>query len=221
MKRFAFGAVLALSLTVSLYAAVVYTTLPLGALVHPDMKVSFTAHQAAVRLHIFTALLALALGPLQFLARLRSRWPKAHRMMGRAYLGIGVLLGGLSGLYVAQFAFGGVVSRAGFSMLALAWLYTGYRGYTAIRGGDVAEHRAWLVRNFALTFAAVTLRLLLPTSMASGIRFEEAYPVIAWLCWVPNLIAAESWIRFGKRPRANRSSVRPHGPPCAIPPARP
>jgi hypothetical protein len=48
-----------------------------------------------------------------------------------------------------------------------------------------------MVRNFALAFAAVTLRLWLPAAVVSGIAFEDAYPVIAWLCWVPNLLAAE------------------------------
>jgi signal transduction histidine kinase len=43
----------------------------------------------------------------------------------------------------------------------------------------------------ALTFAAVTLRLYLPTAMVSESAFEPAYIAVAWLCWVPNLIAAE------------------------------
>jgi hypothetical protein len=51
-----------------------------------------------------------------------------------------------------------------------------------------------MVRNFALTFAAVTLRLWLPVSTVSGVAFELAYPVIAWLCWVPNLVAAEFFL---------------------------
>jgi hypothetical protein len=48
-----------------------------------------------------------------------------------------------------------------------------------------------MVRNFALTFAAVTLRLWLPASIAVSIPGELAYQVIAWLCWVPNLLVAE------------------------------
>jgi hypothetical protein len=48
-----------------------------------------------------------------------------------------------------------------------------------------------MVRNFALTFAAVTLRFYLPGSVAAGIAFELAYPVIAWLCWLPNIVIAE------------------------------
>lgn len=190
MKRFLQGTMALLSIGVSLYAAVAYGILPLGALVHPDMKASFLAHAFAIRLHVFAAILALALGPLQFSARLRGRWPRAHRISGRIYLGIGVLAGGLAGLYAAQFAFGGAPARLGFTLLALAWLSTGWRAYTAIRAGDIAAHRAWMVRNFALTFAAVTLRIYLPFSMAAGAPFEAAYAVIAWACWVPNLAIA-------------------------------
>lgn len=47
----------------------------------------------------------------------------------------------------------------GLAGLALAWLYTGLRAYLAIRARDIAAHRCWMVRNFALAFASVTLRL--------------------------------------------------------------
>ena len=105
---------------------------------------------------------------------------------------------------MAFHAFGGLPARLGFGVLALLWLYTGYRAYRAIRARDIAAHRRWMVRNFALTFAAVMLRLYLPSAMASGMAFELAYPVIAWLCWVPNLVVAEWIIR-----RTARRPVRP------------
>jgi len=50
-----------------------------------------------------------------------------------------------------------------------------------------------MTRSYALTFAAVTLRIYLPLSQVAGIPFEPAYQTIAWLCWVPNLIVAE-WL---------------------------
>ena len=48
-----------------------------------------------------------------------------------------------------------------------------------------------MVSNFALTFATVTLRLWMPACMVLGIPFENAYPVIAWVCWISNLVLAE------------------------------
>jgi hypothetical protein len=52
-----------------------------------------------------------------------------------------------------------------------------------------------MIRNFSLTFAAVTLRLYLPASLAAGLPFDTVYPAIAWLCWVPNLVVAEFLLR--------------------------
>jgi uncharacterized membrane protein len=167
----------------------------LGAVVHPDMRGTFETHRVAIYAHIFASVVALAVGPFQFSQGLRTKRRGLHRWLGRLYLGVGVLVGGLAGLFMAFHAFGGIAARLGFAMLALAWLYTGFRAYRAIRARDLAAHRQWMVRNFALTFAAVTLRLWLPASIASGIPFELAYPVVAWLCWVPNLLAAELLLR--------------------------
>ena len=193
MKRFGLCTLFFLAFGVAAYAVVAYGFLPLGSLVHPDMKVSFLTHQAGIYTHIFASVVALTLGPFQFLPGLRRRFARLHRWTGRTYLGIGVLIGGSAGLYMATFAFGGIVAKLGFALLASLWLYTGLRAFTAIRRGDVVEHRQWMVRNFSLTLAAVTLRLLLPASGVSGIPFELAYPAIAWLCWVPNLLVAEWW----------------------------
>jgi hypothetical protein len=65
-----------------------------------------------------------------------------------------------------------------------------------------------MVRNFALTFAAVTLRLWLPTAIIAGAPFELAYPVIAWLCWVPNLLLAELLLRQTPHPATERTATR-------------
>jgi uncharacterized membrane protein (DUF2068 family) len=124
------------------------------------------------------------------------------------YLGVGVLVGGVAGLFMSFHAFGGLLSRLGFGLLAIAWLATGILAYRAIRARDVAAHRRWMIRNFSLTFAAVTLRIYLPSSIISGIDFEVAYPVIAWLCWVPNLLLAE--FLFNKTHKADRLKAAAH-----------
>jgi uncharacterized membrane protein len=181
-----------LSLGVAGYALGVYALLPLGAAVHPEMRASFEGHHTAViYAHIFAAAFALVLGPLQFSTRLRSARPALHRWSGRLYLLVGVLLGGLAGLAAAFNAAGGPVAQLGFAGLAAAWLFTGAMAYRAIRARDLPSHRRWMMRNFALAFAAVTLRLWLPGMVVAGVPFAVAYAVVAWLCWLPNLLAAE------------------------------
>jgi len=213
MRPAGFVLLVVLSLGVAGYALGVYGFLPLGATVHPDMRATFEAHRTGIYVHVFASAVALVLGPLQFSSKLRTARPGLHRWSGRLYLGVGVVLGGLAGLFMAFQAAGGPVSRLGFACLALAWLFTGFRAYRAIRAGNVASHRRWMVRNFALAFAAVTLRLWLPASLASGLPFEVAYPVVAWLCWVPNLLAAELLLRQTRNPSLERrSSVKTASP---------
>ena len=180
-----------LSLGVAGYAAVAYTAFPLGALVVPTMRAAFEAHSAAILAHVFAAAVALALGPAQFSVRLRQRRPALHRWIGRTYLGVGVGVGGSAGLVMAMHASGGPWARLGFAALAVTWLLTGWLAYRAAKRRSFVEHRRWMVRNFALTFAAVTLRLYLPAAFVADIAFERSYPIIAWMCWVPNLVVAE------------------------------
>lgn len=201
MQSISTGLLYFFALGVAGYAAFVYGFLPLGSVVHPDMKASFLAHPYGIYTHAFASIVALAIGPFQFSTRLRENRPTLHRWLGRSYLAIGVVVGGLAGLYMSQYASGGTVARLGFAALAVLWIYTGLRAYLAVRRGLIQEHRKWMIRNYSLTFAAVTLRLYLPISMVGGIDFVIAYSVIAWLCWVPNLVFAE-W-RYNSAHKAN------------------
>ncbi len=180
---------------VSGYAVVAYALLPLGSTVHPAMRLSYLAHAPAIYLHVFASSLALATGPFQFSGRLRAARPGLHRWMGRAYLVVGVGLGGLCGLYMAAHAHGGPVAACGFAVLALAWLFTGYRAFGAIRAGDQRAHRRWMWRNYALTLAAVSLRLELAAALLVSLPFDRSYPVVAWLSWLPNGLLAECLLR--------------------------
>lgn len=192
-KKALHGLMLILCIGIAAYAIVAYAAFPLGALVHPDMKTNFENHRLMVYLHIFASSIALLIGPLQFTKKLRISRPRLHRALGKVYLSVGVLLGGVAGLLMDGLAYGGLGSNLGFGILAVLWLYTGARAYWAIRHGDVVTHQRWMIRNFSLTLAAVTLRIYLPLSLVFAWPFDIAYPIISWLCWLPNLLIAE-WL---------------------------
>jgi uncharacterized membrane protein len=147
--------------------------------------------------HAGGGIIALSIGPWGFWDGFRDRYLHLHRWMGRIYL-LAVLVGSIAGLYMAATAFGGLPTRIGFSMLGVLWLTTGAMAYTNIRQGNVQVHQQWMIRNYALTFSAVMLRVWLPLFFALGYGFPEAYTTVAWLCWVPNLLAAELIISKGK-----------------------
>lgn len=144
--------------------------------------------------HIFLGGLALLTGFSQFYKRLRVKRLALHRTLGKIYIGA-VLLSGIAGLSIAFFATGGIIPALGFAGLAILWLYTTSNAYTSIKKIDIDAHQRWMIRSYALCFAAVTLRLYLP--LFTGLMhmdFIPAYKIIAWLCWVPNILIAEIFI---------------------------
>ncbi|MCE8510954.1 DUF2306 domain-containing protein [Ruegeria pomeroyi] len=149
---------------------------------------------SAFWMHVLGGGIALLVMPFQFSTRLRRSRPTLHRWVGRIYC-TAILIGGLAGAILAPYAAFGGVSQSGFFLLAIAWLTTTTVAYRAAVTRDFARHRGWMIRSASLTFAAVTLRIWLPLSLVAGIPFETAYPVIAWLCWVPNLLIAELYLR--------------------------
>jgi uncharacterized membrane protein len=147
--------------------------------------------------HTMGGAVAAIIGPFQFLRFLRNRYQAVHVWLGRIYL-LSVLAGGLAGLYFARISLGGDTAAFGFTILAIAWLFTGSMAYLAIRRRDLLTHRRWMIRNYALTFAAATLRIELLALLTSGVTFAVAYKTVAWSSWVPNLLVAETWLRRAK-----------------------
>jgi uncharacterized membrane protein len=182
-----------------------------GALLAPSpMRSSFVDALLAERpiatlAHFVGSALALAIGGFQLHPWLRRCFTGLHRWMGRLYV-LGVACGGSAGLYMAWHANGGITGKLGFALLAIGWLGVTACGYFCIRAKQVDAHRRWMIRSFALSFAAVTLRLYIPASQMAGIPFDTAYPVIAWLSWVPNLLLAELFVRDLRHSRLNVSA---------------
>jgi uncharacterized membrane protein len=171
--------------------------------------------------HIFTATVALVLGPLQFLPRLRAR-PRLHRTVGRVYLLAGVLPSAVTAIPVALWS-GNPLTQASLTAAAALWLVTGGLAYRAARRRDFAAHRAWMMRNYALTFLAVTARVLVPLLLLAQLSFGGAdaasigarapamIPVGQTLGWVVNLLVAEALIRRANRARPG-AAARPRLP---------
>jgi hypothetical protein len=200
----------ALAACVALYALVLLFVPGAGP---PFLSALRSSLPWAVTAHLGGSALALALGPWQFSHHLRSRHLDLHRWTGRGYL-VGVLIGGASALVLAPRSQEGPITHVGFGVLGVLWLAATLAAYLRIRAGRRAAHRDWMTRSFALTLAAVTLRIYLPLGRGVGIPFREAYQVISWLCWVPNLLVAEWIVRRGRaRPDDGDEERGPHPPP--------
>ncbi len=151
-----------------------------------------------IAVHAVAASTALILGTMQLSSVVRRRWPGLHRASGWLYV-LGCIVGAASALVLSAGLSSGPVAAAGFGVLGVLWLHATMQGLRSARARDFSRHRAWMIRAYALTFAAVTLRIYLPVSQFIGIDFAIAYRCIAWLAWVPNVVIAEVCIRQGAR----------------------
>jgi uncharacterized membrane protein len=148
-------------------------------------------------LHVASGVTALVLGPLQFVRRVRLRWPGLHRATGRMYVAA-VAVGAPTGFMLALGTTAGPIAAVGFAIPALLWpVFTGL-GLRAAVERRLEAHREWMLRSYAVTATGITLRLMLPASMMSGYDFYPAYRLISWLAWSTNLVLFEYAIRRGR-----------------------
>jgi uncharacterized membrane protein len=155
----------------------------------------FGEHFPLLLAHIIGGTGALLIGPWQFSRRLRQRHLELHRWLGRIYL-CSVALGSLAGFTLPIFSEGALPVHSAFACLAVAWFFTGLMAYRRVIAGNIQAHREWMIRNFSLSLAAVTLRIYLPLLLGPAHwTFLQAYVLVSGLCWVPNLLVAEWLIR--------------------------
>lgn len=165
-----------------------------------------------LRVHVAASGVAMLVGAFQFFKPLRAKAPSLHRWTGRIYV-LACVVGGLAGGAIALSSTAGPVAGWGFFMLAVLWVPFTLLALAAAMRRDFVAHERWMIRSFALTFGAVTLRLQLPLAGYMGAQgwipsdFVWSYQYIAWLAWVPNLIVAELFIASLRKPR--RPKVAP------------
>lgn len=165
-----------------------------------------------LQVHVAASGVAMLVGAFQFFKPLRARAPALHRWIGRIYV-LACVVGGLAGGSIALSSTAGPIAGWGFFMLAVLWVPFTLLALRAAMQRDFVTHERWMIRSFALTFGAVTLRLQLPLAGYMGAQgwipsdFVWSYQYIAWLAWVPNLIVVELFIATLRKPR--RPKVAP------------
>ncbi|WP_412538051.1 DUF2306 domain-containing protein [Longispora sp. K20-0274] len=196
------------AVAIAVLAVLPYMTDSLAGLSHQDSQLATNYAtrpgwaRGAFYVHVVCGGLALLLSPLQFAARVRRRAPRLHRYTGRIVIAA-IVLGGTAGAVLAPMSLAGPVGTAGFGTLAVLWVVFAVAAVRTARAGDLTAHRRWAVRTFAMTYAAVTLRLwllvLVPLFHTDGVTepeaFLRAYVIVPFLCWVPNLLVADVVVR--------------------------
>jgi len=187
----------------------------------------FAAHYPMLVAHVTFGTVALVAVCLQIWPWFRTRYPAAHRRVGRIYVFGGVLPGALVALPIGAMSPFGPVARVSNVLLASLWLVCTFVGYRMARHRRYVEHRRWMIRSFALTASIITNRIWagvvylalapeLHTTFGGSEHLLQttAASLATWLGWVVLLLFAEWWL---ERDVTTRRASRAHAIPLSTP----
>lgn len=165
----------------------------------------FAENSRATLLHIVPGGVFLILAPLQFSSWLRRRHLRIHRWSGRLLIGFGLVFA-LTGLYFGLLMpYGGFGEASAIAVFAVVFLLALSRGFVAIRKGQVALHREWMIRAFAIAVGVGSVRVVagvLDIALTpAGLRPTSLFALSLWMGWTISLATAEYWVRYTRRLR--------------------
>jgi hypothetical protein len=163
--------------------------------------------RVAFFVHVYASMFVVLAGFTQFSSHIQSFYPQVHRALGYFYVANVLLITGPAGFVLGIYANGGITSKIAFITLAVLWISCTAIALSKAAKGDFVAHRNWMIRSYALTLSALTLRAW-KWSITNTVELPpmDVYRAVAWLGWVPNLLIAELWIRrFGRRRPDGRS----------------
>lgn len=159
--------------------------------------IGFTHYRLAFFTHVYSSMLVLMAGMIQFSGWMKGYFPRVHKISGRIYVFTILMVSGPTGLIMGYYGNGGWIAQIAFCLLAVLWIIFTGKGFIAVRSGNITAHRKWMYRSYALTLSAISLRLwkwLLVYLFEP--RPMDVYQVVAWLGWIGNLLMAEIMICY-------------------------
>ena len=146
--------------------------------------------------HVYSSILIITLGLTQFSKTIRIRFSFIHKLNGKAYILLILLIASPSGLIMAYHANGGLIAQISFSILSILWFVFTLKAFLFIKKGNYQKHRSFMIRSYALTLSAISLRLF-KYGIVSIFELPpvDTYQIVSILSWTINLGIAEMIIR--------------------------
>ncbi|MFT5602537.1 MAG: putative membrane protein [Flavobacteriales bacterium] len=171
-----------------------------------EKEIQLPYYQVAFFSHVYTSIFVLIIGAFQFSNWLRTQHSSIHKNLGKIYIGLILLIASPTGLIMALHANGGTYSKLSFVLQAILWFTFTYLAYQHIRNKNWSKHRDFMIRSFALTLSAISLRLFKWIIVHTWeLPPMDTYKIVAWAGWVINLIIAERYIYWLNHKRIVKS----------------
>ena len=147
--------------------------------------------------HIFSSLIVMFSGAFLFSKYILQNYSRFHRFFGKLYVGLVLLISAPTGMVMAFHANGGWPAKISFLILTPLWWWFTYKGYQTARSKNFTAHKKWMMRSYALTLSAITLRLCqLFIHEIISLDPTTQYVLVSWGSWMFNLGVVEVYLGF-------------------------
>jgi len=178
-----------------------------------ELDGAFTDRRTLTLVHILPGMLFMALGPLQFVRGLRSKYPEVHRWCGRIFLMASAVVG-VTGLTLAfGKTIGGVDEKAAIVLFGSFFLIALAKALRHALRQEFAQHREWMIRGYSIGLAVATVRPIMGTFFAAAVLRghrpvpHEFFGTAFWIGFTLQMIAAEIWINYTRAGAATQMAV--------------
>lgn len=190
---------------------IVRSALPYFNVSHDQYGPYFWSRRWWLVLHITGGVVALTVGLVQLWLGLTNRVTRLHRALGKLYVGA-VGAASVAGFYLALTISGNPPYASGLFTLCVAWVVTTSMAVLTVRRRDLLQHREWMMRSYAVTFAFVTFRFGVEALVSQGLAARDAQGIMAWACWAVPLLLLEPSIQLRRPSSRTRLSSIPSRP---------
>ena len=162
-----------------------------------NLDSGFSQHKLLTLVHILPGVLFMLLGPLQLSRTIRSKHLTFHRWSGRVFLVCCAIIAASALTMSFRMAIGGANETAATVFYALLFVFCLTKAFIHIRRREIALHREWAIRGFAIGLGVATVRPIIGAFFAARrLSPHEFFGTAFWLGFTINLIAAEAWITY-------------------------
>jgi hypothetical protein len=168
-------------------------------LIEPDSPVwqRYEAFKWWLLPHALFGAIVLLFAPLQFSDRLRQRYTKAHRVMGRLYV-VGALILAPLGAYIQYFQERSGMPRS-FTVLAIVdaamLMSTTALAFLFAFKRKIALHRQWATRSYAVALVFIAGRFVMGITGWETLGIEIVQAII-WSCLALSLLLGDVAIHW-------------------------
>jgi uncharacterized membrane protein len=176
----------------------------------PKIEQRFADNAVVTVLHVVTGAAFLTLGVLQFSSPIRNRHLRFHRRSGYFLTGL-AFLAGITGLWLGVVKPYSATERAPSAAAGAMFLVAPAIAVVAVRRGEIARHREWMIRFFAVGVGIVVIRLVGPVIiwLSSPVPFRDIVGLTFWVGWLVSVVVGEAWIRSTRADNRGNAPVTP------------